>query len=335
MAHFRIFRRDDGIAADMGDYQDARDEGCIAGTNRTGSDKFKFLKMNGTGIHQVVCFGEVLYDIFPSGAEPGGAPVNVAYHLQKQQKSPALITRIGIDEEGRKLINFFSGRGLSTDHFQVDSEYETGKVYARLNEYNEAVYDIVMPVAWDFIRWEDGLRRVVEGAEFFVFGSLAARNSVSRETLLCCLEMARRKVLDINLRAPHFSKRIVEKLMRHADILKLNVAELELITGWFSDYRGIEDRIRFIADKFSLTGVAVTMGGDGAVLYMNGAFFRHGGIDVDVVDTVGCGDAFLAGLLSRLTEDATPEAALAYACRLGAFIATQRGACPEYELKNL
>src|SRR5690348_12219555 len=147
MAHFRLFCRDDGPAAGLGPHADARDEGSIAGT--TGTKTCKFLKMDKKDIHQVVCFGEVLFDIFPSVAEPGGAPMNVAYHLQKLQKSPALITRVGIDEEGKKLVDFFSGRGLCTDYFQVDCEYETGKVYARLNEYKEAVYDIVMPVAWD------------------------------------------------------------------------------------------------------------------------------------------------------------------------------------------
>ena len=287
--------------------------------------------MDNTGRHQVVCFGEVLFDIFPSGAVPGGAPMNVAYHLHKQRKNPAIITKIGIDDEGQQLVNFFSSRGLCTEYFQVDYVYETGKVYARLNDHNEAVYDIVMPVAWDYIQWEDGLKQVVEEATFFVFGSLAARNRVSRDTLFRCLEIAKTKVLDINLRAPHFSKRTVEELMRKTDLLKLNVAELELITGWFCDYESVEDRMKFIGDKFSLTGVAVTMGGDGAVLYMDGAFVRHEGIRVDVVDTVGCGDASLAGLLSKLTEDATPEEALAYASRLGALIATQRGACPEYD----
>src|SRR5882672_1601310 len=102
--------------------------------------------MDNTDKHKVVCFGEVLFDIFPSGAVPGGAPMNVAYHLQQQKKNPALITKIGIDDEGKKLINFFSGKGLCTDFFQVDCEHDTGKVFARLNEYNEAVYDIVGPV---------------------------------------------------------------------------------------------------------------------------------------------------------------------------------------------
>jgi len=288
--------------------------------------------MGNTDTHEVVCFGEVLFDIFPSGAVPGGAPMNVAYHLHKQKKNPAVITKIGIDEEGKKLINFFSGKGLYTDYFQVDCEHETGKVFASLNESNEAVYDIVAPVAWDFIQWEDGMERLVGEAEFFLFGSLAARNKVSRDTLFRCLEIAQRKVLDINLRAPHFSKRIVEELMRKADFLKLNVGELELITGWFSDYEGIEDRIKFIGDKFSLAGVAVTMGGDGAVLYMNDTLIRHKGFKVDVVDTVGCGDAFLAGVLSKLMEGVSPEGVLDYASRLGAFIAMQRGGCPEYEL---
>lgn len=291
--------------------------------------------MGNTDIHQVVCFGEVLFDIFPSGPVPGGAPMNVAYHLHKQKKNPAVITKIGIDEEGKKLINFFSGAGLCTDYFQVDCEYETGKVYARLNEYKEAVYDILMPVAWDFIQWENGLEKVVKEASFFVYGSLAARDKVSRGTLFRCLEMAKNKVLDINLRAPHFNKRTVEELMHKADLLKMNVAELELITGWFSDYEGIEDRVKFIADKFSFAGVAVTMGGEGAMLYMDGALIRYKGVKVDVVDTVGCGDAFLAGLLSKLTEEASPEEALVYASRLGTYIALQRGACPEYELTNM
>src|SRR6478672_1126011 len=96
--------------------------------------------------HKVVCFGEVLWDILPSGAVPGGAPMNVAYHLHKQQKNPAVITSIGIDEKG--------------------------KVYAKPNEHNEVVYDIVMPVAWDYIKWEDDYEALVSNAPFFVFGSL-------------------------------------------------------------------------------------------------------------------------------------------------------------------
>src|SRR5947209_6939185 len=96
----------------------------------------------------VVCFGEVLWDVLPDKALPGGAPMNVAYHLKKLGAHPALITRIGIDDYGRKLVNLLADNGLITEYFQVDYDHSTGLVYATPNEQNEVVYDIVFPSAW-------------------------------------------------------------------------------------------------------------------------------------------------------------------------------------------
>src|SRR6185437_6345166 len=109
----------------------------------------------------VVCFGEVLWDILPTGAVPGGAPMNVTYHLHKLNKIPALITSIGDDEKGKELTRIFEDFGVNTDFFQIDKEHETGKVYANPNENNEVVYDIVKPVAWDFISWNNALGDLV------------------------------------------------------------------------------------------------------------------------------------------------------------------------------
>lgn len=285
--------------------------------------------------YPVVCFGEVLWDIFPSGSVPGGAPMNVAYHLHKLQKNVALITKIGIDEEGRELVNLFSANGICTEFFQVDYEYETGKVYAKPNDSNEVVYDIKMPAAWDFINWEDTLKQLMEGADYFVFGSLAARNKVSKNTLFALLEIAKTKVLDINLRAPHYNKKIVEELLYKADFLKMNLVELELITGWFSTYTSTEDRVKLISDKFKILNMVITKAADGAMLYMNGEILHHDGFKINVADTVGSGDAFLAGLLARLLDNSSYKEALDFASRLGAFIATQRGACPQYELQQV
>jgi fructokinase len=166
----------------------------------------KMINMENNNDHKVVCFGEVLWDILPSGAVPGGAPMNVAYHLHKQQKNPALITSIGIDEKGEQLVKIFSDYGICTDFFQVDYEHETGKVFAEPNEHNEVVYEIVKPVAWDYIKWEDDFENLVSNANYFVFGSLASRNNVSKKTLFQLLEYAENKVLDINLRAPHVNR---------------------------------------------------------------------------------------------------------------------------------
>jgi fructokinase len=141
--------------------------------------------------------------------------------------------------------------------------------------------------------------------------------------------------LDINLRTPHFNRRKIEELLSKADFVKMNLAELELITGWFADYKNTEDRVKSIRDKFKVSNIVITMGGDGAILFLNGDVVKHTGFVVDVVDTVGSGDAFLAGLLSKLLDGANTEDALGYASSLGAFIATQRGACPEYNLEDV
>lgn len=285
--------------------------------------------------HRVVCFGEVLWDHFPSGAIPGGAPMNVAYHLHKQKKDPALITKIGIDEEGKKLIDKFSEKGICTEYIQVDYEYGTGKVYAKQNEDKEPVYDILMPVAWDYIQWDDGLIPLVEKADIFVFGSLAARNRTSKDTLFRLLDIARYKVLDLNLRAPHFNRQIIQQLLEKADLLKMNQAELELITGWYSGHTSIEDRIKSIRDKFEITDIVVTMGAEGALIHRNGEITSHQGYKVEVVDTVGSGDAFLAGILVKILDNAGSKAALQFASALGALIAAKRGACPDYEIEEI
>ena len=108
----------------------------------------------------VVCFGEILWDVLPSGAKPGGAPMNVAYHLKKLGVDPLLITRVGLDDYGRKLIDLLGNAGIDTDFCQIDGTRETGVVYAKPNEFNEVVYDIVYPVAWDFIESEDEVKKI-------------------------------------------------------------------------------------------------------------------------------------------------------------------------------
>jgi fructokinase len=285
--------------------------------------------------HKVVCFGEVLWDIFPSGAVPGGAPMNVAYNLHKQYKNPAMITAVGNDEKGKELLDIFSGYGLCTDFIQTDPIHETGKVYAKPNEDHEVVYDIVKPVAWDFIRWNEALSELVSNAEYFVFGTLASRSPESKTTLLKLLESAKTKVLDINLRPPHFDRNIVEELLAKADFLKLNLSELEFITEWHSHFSNTKDRALFFMDRYNIKNVVVTKGGDGAILFYNGNEYSHGGYKVEVADTVGSGDAFLSGLLGKLLDDASPEEALEFAIRMGSFIATKKGACPDYDIEEV
>lgn len=285
--------------------------------------------------YDVVCFGEVLWDVLPSGAVPGGAPMNVAYHLHKQKKNPALITRVGNDERGKELINIFSEFGVCTDYFQKDISHETGVVYAKPNEQGDVVYDIVMPVAWDFIEWNELLNDLVATADYFVFGSLAARNEVSKNTLFRLLEAANYKALDINLRPPHYNRKIVEELISNCNFLKLNLEELELISSWYSNFNSLEDCVKIITEKFKTDNIVVTKGTNGASLFMAGKAYHHPGFKVKVKDTVGSGDAFLAGLIAKLSSGMSPAETLEYACGLGSFIATQTGGCPRYSINQV
>lgn len=286
-------------------------------------------------IHKVVCYGEILWDVLPTGAKPGGAPMNVAYHLHKLGMNPAVITRIGNDDWGRQLQQLLQQQGVSTEYMQVDQQESTGLVNAYLKENNQVEYDIVYPVAWDFIAWQDEFESLLEEAAYFVFGSLAARNEVSKKTLFQLLESAKTKVLDINLRPPHFSKTAIEELLGKADILKLNDQEVELISGWYETNNDIIEQVQIVQDRFSIETILVTRGDKGALVNNNGVIAKHDGYKVKVADTVGSGDAFLAGYLSKVSNGASIESALSFANALGAFIATQSGACPEYNLKML
>jgi fructokinase len=286
-------------------------------------------------MNNIISYGEILWDLLPSGALPGGAPMNVAYHLQKLGQSPAFISRIGLDERGKDLLTFLQTKNVNTEHVQLDYHLPTGIVHATANDHGEMQYDIVSPVAWDNIAVADDTIPLVKQAEYFIYGSLATRNKTSKETLFALLEEANTKVLDINLRAPHFNRLIVESLLQKANILKMNVSELELITGWFNDFKSSADRIAMVQERFNIPTVIVTLGAEGAVMNMNGKFYHHQGFSVTVADTIGSGDSFLAAILTNIIQQRPPEEALTFASALGALVASRSGGCPDYTIGEI
>jgi fructokinase len=284
---------------------------------------------------EVVCFGEVLWDVLPTGALPGGAPMNVAYHLQKLGVTTAMISRIGRDDRGEQLKKVLQQNQVSLEYIQTDDLHETGVVNATFRPNNEVLYDIVFPVAWDYIEWMPSLQTLVEESTFFVYGSLCARDETSRKTLFKLREAASKRVVDINLRPPHFNAELLDDLLQNADIVKLNDHELDFITQSHHSKSVIEDKIRFLQDKFSIPIVIVTRGGSGAILCNEGELYKHGGFKVTVCDTVGSGDAFLAAFIYKSLQGVPPSEQLQYANAVGAFIASNQGACPEYRQEQI
>lgn len=290
--------------------------------------------MNNNNDCIAVCFGEILWDILPEVKLPGGAPMNVAYHLNHLKVPSILVSRTGNDQLGEELISFITAKGLNTRFIQKDETFDTGSVLATLNG-NEVSYDILQPVAWDFIQFSMSVQKLVSTARYFIFGSLVARNETSRQTLFELLETASHKILDINLRKPHYEKRTLEYLMQHADMLKLNSAELQLLGEWYQLKGNEREQMDALQNKFHFNTVITTRGDKGAIVLQDGTFYEHPGFSVKVADTIGSGDSFLAAFISKFIQSAPLQDAVEYACGVGAFVATKHGACPPYESRDI
>lgn len=277
---------------------------------------------------KVICFGEVLWDMLPSGKMPGGAPMNVAFHLNNFGLDSAIISRIGTDDLGGELLDFMNGSGLNTSLVQRGTNHLTGVVKVNMDDKNEITYKIVQPVAWDYIQLEEEAIRAVEQADCFVFGSLAARNPGTRDTLYELIKHAPFKVFDVNLREPYYTKEIVENLLHKADMVKMNAHELAMITAWHDVLTDEKTAIKNLSERFDVPTVCVTRAGSGAVLFKEGEFFESRGFEVQVSDTIGSGDSFLAALIKGILLDESPAESVEMACAVGSLVATHRGATP-------
>lgn len=285
---------------------------------------------------RIVCYGEILWDNLPTGRMAGGAPMNVAYHLNRLGAESQMISRIGQDQPGKDLLSFSTQIGLPVNHLQTDPLHATGEVMAKVMANHEVVYDILLDAAWDHIEFDRSLQALVANADALVFGSLAARNSASRATLLQLLDKAKFKVLDINLRAPHYDKDTLALLLSKADLLKLNNDELSMLTSWFyQDGAAESESVRFLQQEFNLAGVIVTKGADGASYYTAAEVYSGEAYPVQVADTVGAGDSFLAAFLYKKLTDTAIKATLDYALAMGAFVAGKQGGCPIYDATEL
>ncbi|UIR54682.1 carbohydrate kinase [Sphingobacterium sp. SRCM116780] len=287
--------------------------------------------MNLSTKKSVVCFGEILWDNLLDGKRPGGAPMNVAYHLHKLGLQSHLISSIGNDKPGKELLEFLNKIGIKTEWIQTDDQHETSQVLATISEENEVSYEIVAPVAWDYIRWEDEMEGLIKSSDTFVFGSLGSRNEASRSTLFKMLAHAQYKVFDVNLRIPHYSPELVSELLKCADMVKINATELHMISDWSGiSYSRELDCIAAIFSKFGMKEILITKGSQGATYYTRNLIYQYPAYTISVADTIGSGDSFLAAFLAMKLAGEPLEVTLDYAVAMGAFITSQSGACPEY-----
>jgi fructokinase len=278
----------------------------------------------------VVIFGEMLWDCLPTGPVAGGAPMNVALNLHQLGLQSRLISAVGADQDGQNLLDFLKSFDLPLDLIQTKKDKETSKVLVDTSDPENIKYTIVSPVAWDYIEWSEDLDKAVEEADAFVFGTLGVRNNESLKTLLQLLHHPTLRIFDANLRPPFYDFEVIETLLGFADILKINEDELEIFADYFKTEPTIEGLCSYLDQHFPMEIICVTRGAQGAVLYQKGKLIEHPGYQVKFQDSIGAGDAFLSGFIKTYLEERAPEEILDFACKLGGYVATQKGGTPKY-----
>lgn len=287
-------------------------------------------------MNNFVCFGEILWDVFPDREIVGGAPLNVAHRLNSLKNHVSMISAVGKDTNGENLVAYLKDYNINTEGIQVIDNYETGKVIVNLDDKGSATYKLKYPVAWDKISVDDVTTKIVKKSDALIFGSLAARDHISRNTLLQLIKIAKHKIFDVNLRPPHYNTNVVTQLMRKADFIKLNDDELyEICQSMNSGFNSLEQNVKFIAEQTSTRHICVTKGKHGAMLFYNDELFYNKGYSIAVKDTVGAGDSFLGALVSQLLNETAPQKAIDFACAVGALVAQNEGANPNISTSDI
>jgi fructokinase len=144
------------------------------------------------------------------------------------------------------------------------------------------------------------------------------------------------RVYDVNLRDGCWTPTLVRELLDEASVLKLNDHEVVTLADAL-DLPGpeLETFAAEIAARFALDMVCVTCGAAGAMVWTADGVARVDGLPIRVVDTIGAGDAFTAGLVDGLVRGLRPEAIVQVANALGALVASREGAIPAWEPDEL
>lgn len=278
---------------------------------------------------KAVCFGEVLFDVFPNGERIGGAPLNVASRLSSFGIKTEIISKVGEDKRGKEILAYLNTNRIGTENVTEDKNFPTGVVKVTLSKSGSATYEIAHPAAWDKIKLSPKAEKAVATSDVFIFGSLVCRDAVSRNTLFEQLPKAAFKALDFNLRAPYYNREILLQLIAKADLIKFNDEELfEIAALMGSKANSLEQNLEFISRNTSAQTICVTKGPHGAVLWHKDKLYYNSGYKIEVKDTVGAGDSFFATLIAGLLKKEEPREVLDHACAVGALVAACEGANP-------
>jgi fructokinase len=292
-----------------------------------------------SGTKTIVGLGELLWDLLPAGERLGGAPANFSVMAGRLGNRGVIASRLGKDARGNEARRVLKAFPVDQTYLQTDLNEPTGTVGVEVIG-GEPSYLIHAPAAWDFLWWTPLWRDLAAEADAVCFGTLAQREPLSRETVRKFVGATRPecvRVFDVNLRAPFFSARTIAQSLPLVTIFKLNDSEVpivfELLVG---NADGVVERsersllhaARVLLGRYPLRLVAITMGSEGSLLVTRETSHRHRGVSAQVVDTVGAGDAFTAGLVDAYLRNATLAEMNEAGNRWGSWVASQPGGMP-------
>jgi fructokinase len=302
----------------------------------------------------IVCLGELLVDMFPAEVgrrlvevsafrpKPGGAPANVAVAATRLGARSAFIGKVGDEAFGHHLADILRREDVEVRGMRYDQEARTGMAFIAMPDENTAEFVFYRNPGADMrLRADELDHNLLQETRAFHFGSLSLGQEPSRSATLEAAKIAREAgaliSFDVNYRptlwsSPEAAYEQVMATIPHVDLLKVNEIELALLAG--------------SEDLDSASKTLLQMGPDLCVVTLgpDGSYFRvaEGGehvppFKVQAVDAVGCGDAFVAGLLCQLVVGVDWRAQLSmarmreilhYANAVGALTALKQGVIP-------
>jgi fructokinase len=284
------------------------------------------------GKHIIVGLGELVWDLLPSGKQLGGAPANFAYITNLLGDAGVPASRVGHDSLGDRALQQLAQLGLNATSVQQDLAHPTGTVKVEIDSGGQPQFDILEPVAWDFLEWTPGWHQLAREAHAVCFGSLAQRSPQSRSTIRNFLGVTRPetvRIFDVNLRQNFYTAQVIAESMKLATIVKLNHEELPKLMRLFElEHHREEDSARRLLSLHNLKLVCVTRGAGGSLLISSDQCSEHPGFRVKVADTVGAGDAFTAALVHGYLRGTSLAQINETANRVGAWVASESGATP-------
>ncbi|MCG9683136.1 aminoimidazole riboside kinase [Vibrio sp. Isolate23] len=284
--------------------------------------------------------GDAVVDLIPDSESsylkcPGGAPANVAVAIARLDGDAAFIGRVGQDPLGRFMQQTLKQEQVDTQMMILDEAQRTSTVIVDLDDSGERSFTfMVKPSADQFLETTD-LPTFTQGQWLHVC-SIALANEPSRSSTLEAMRQIKAAggyvSFDPNLREevwvnPEELKPIVREAIALADVVKFSDDELLFLIGSDTLEQGVE-----ALEPFKNRLVLITQGAKGALVLFEKTQQLIASQAVSPVDTTGAGDAFVGGLLAKLSQYndwqqlEVIKSAVKWANGCGALATTQKGA---------